>query len=347
MANYTHTISRNDEQVKVEVTVTAEAFNQAKESTIARMSKDVKIKGFRPGKAPKEQVEAALGTKWFSETVRELLPVIASDILEQEDLNPVTQLDYDIADLPDDGGLKFTFTFTEYPEVKLGDFSKLKVENTEPKVEEKDINSVMQSLVKTYAKKPTKQDKDADAEAAPEVDITDEMVAEMNLPEAKTKEELRGYVESKLKEIKQRDHDKKYMQKLLEAAVKVSTFKVPEQLAAEQADKLYQDYIKTITGLGIELPKFLEAQGTSEESLKQQKIEEAKNLIGQDLVLNQIVREYKLIPSVEDIEHELSHITDDSMRAEYDTAQGRRYILSVLVRQRGLDKLRELATAKK
>jgi trigger factor len=61
----------------------------AKAQAAHRLSKDLKIKGFRPGKAPRRIVEATVGPERLrSEAIDDLLPTLVADALREVDVRP-------------------------------------------------------------------------------------------------------------------------------------------------------------------------------------------------------------------------------------------------------------------
>ena len=68
----------------------AEADLEAAKSQAARrLSRDLKIKGFRPGKAPRRIVEATVGSERLrSEAIDDLLPSLVADALREVDVSP-------------------------------------------------------------------------------------------------------------------------------------------------------------------------------------------------------------------------------------------------------------------
>jgi len=64
-------------------------LDAAKGRAARRISRDIKIKGFRPGKAPRKIVEATVGEERVrAEAIEALLPDIVSDALSEADLAP-------------------------------------------------------------------------------------------------------------------------------------------------------------------------------------------------------------------------------------------------------------------
>lgn len=358
---YTYKVEKIDgSKIKVAVTVESSEFKKFEELAYNELAPNVKIAGFRPGKAPRAQIESKISNDLFSTTVKKMLSSIASEVIDTESMNPLTQLNYDLTKASD-AGVEFTFDFINYPDVNLGDFSKLKFSPDIIKVEDKEIDEVIANLFsakKDTSTESTKSEAENSKESEkPEAseeekknlkNLTDEMVVELEIDSVKTVAELRQHIESRLTEIKQRSTDSKAIEDLIDAAVKASDIPVPEELIHDSAHRQVDEYIARIEGLGaaINVDEFLTAQGKDRQKLHDEKMEIAKNQIERELLMTEIVRKYELMPTPEDIEKELGAIQDADARAQYDTPEGRRYIVSVLIQQRAVDKLKELAQKK-
>lgn len=151
--NYTHKKTHHDvNKVEYEVTVDFKELKPFEEQAYKALSKNVKIEGFRPGKAPRQAIVARLGTTLINESVGRLLPAVAFDIIDTEKMQPVNTPEYDLIDLSVEKGIVFKFWFTNYPSVALGDFSKIKVKKEEIKTTEDDVDTVVKSIIRSSVK---------------------------------------------------------------------------------------------------------------------------------------------------------------------------------------------------
>jgi trigger factor len=179
------------------------------------------------------------------------------------------------------------------------------------------------------------------------VEVTDEMAKELGVEGVKTVKELEERIRTQLTTMKENEAESKYETELLQAAVKLSNVPLPDALVDQQAAYLVDDYLARVSQLGVDIDGFLQAQGTSIEQIRDQKRDQAKQKLAQELVMNEIVKKYELTPEPEEIEKEINSIADPEVRNSYDNYQGRRYVLSVLIQRNSVQKLRELAGDKK
>jgi trigger factor len=73
----------------VTLQIAEDRLEQAKNAAARKLSKDLKIPGFRPGRAPRKVVEATVGSdRLRAEAIDELLPTIVTEMLDETGLEP-------------------------------------------------------------------------------------------------------------------------------------------------------------------------------------------------------------------------------------------------------------------
>ncbi len=125
----------------------------AKDKAARKLSMDMKIKGFRPGKAPRAMVERMVGPDNLrSEAIDEALPEAVGDALRESELSPATTPRVeDIRDL-DDGGVEIDIRITMWPETEdVPDFTGRTVEVELPTIEESELEDQMDRLRTQFA----------------------------------------------------------------------------------------------------------------------------------------------------------------------------------------------------
>ncbi|MGF1666230.1 MAG: trigger factor [Acidimicrobiia bacterium] len=101
----------------VEFSVTEAEIDKAKGVAARKLSQQLKIRGFRPGKAPRPIVEATVGSERLrAEAIDELLPDKVGSVLEELQLDPAVTPELEAVDEVDDGvGVKVRVTL--WPEL--------------------------------------------------------------------------------------------------------------------------------------------------------------------------------------------------------------------------------------
>jgi trigger factor len=125
----------------------------AKSKAARKLSREMKIKGFRPGKAPRAIVERMVGADHLrSEAVDEAIPEAVQEALEETDLEPATVPRVSDVRDGDDGGLEVDVVVTLWPVVDaVPDFDGREVEVEAPVLTEEEIEGQIDALRNQFA----------------------------------------------------------------------------------------------------------------------------------------------------------------------------------------------------
>ncbi len=130
-----------NQQVILTIEVEAEEVKKAEDRACKRVGNRVNIPGFRKGKAPRHIIERHVGKAYIMDEAFELIyPKAFADALEEQKLKPVTRPDVEIVTLESGKDLVFKVTFTNCPEVTLGEYKGLKVEKNVKEVTDEAVN---------------------------------------------------------------------------------------------------------------------------------------------------------------------------------------------------------------
>ena len=128
-------------------------FEKSKNEKLKDISTKVKIAGFRPGKVPLSHVEKLYGKETNVEVIEKIISDSSKKVLDEKDLRPAINPDIKLIDEMDKivgekNNIKYSMAFEALPEVKLVDFSKIKLENPVAKPNKKDIDEALDYLAK-------------------------------------------------------------------------------------------------------------------------------------------------------------------------------------------------------
>lgn len=146
---------------KLTVTVAAENFNKALDVAFKKVVKDVEIKGFRKGKVPRKVFEMRFGeAALYEEAINYLIPIEYPKAVEQANIEPVAQpqFDIDFESIGKDKDFTFSAIVTVKPEVKLGEYKGLELTELSTEVTDEDIESEIEKLINRYAELVVKED---------------------------------------------------------------------------------------------------------------------------------------------------------------------------------------------
>lgn len=139
-------------QVKLTIDVPAGQLHLYSDEVYKRLAKGVKISGFRPGMAPRHLVEQEVGSDVFNKEILEL--AIQRSFYEaviKEKLTTVSPPEVKVVKFVPTDGLTYEATVTILPEVKLPDFKKIKIKKKKIKVDDGEVDKVIENLRNQYA----------------------------------------------------------------------------------------------------------------------------------------------------------------------------------------------------
>ena len=111
------------------------------------LAKQVRMPGFRPGKAPRKLLEARVGRgAVLEQVVNDALPSRYSEAVTTTDLKPLGQPEIEITKIEDGEELVFTAEVDVRPEITLPDLSALKITVDPIEITDEDVDKELQSL---------------------------------------------------------------------------------------------------------------------------------------------------------------------------------------------------------
>lgn len=134
-----------DRQVELTVEVPEDRVQAAKRSSAKRLSKDARIPGFRPGKAPYEVILSKYGEEVIFEEALEILGQEAyRESLDDAELDPYAP--GSLEEIVSRDPLVLRFTVPLVPEVELGDYREIRIPYEESEVTDEAVESMMEEL---------------------------------------------------------------------------------------------------------------------------------------------------------------------------------------------------------
>jgi len=144
---------KKGEKIKLTIEVEAEILKKASDEAYKKLANQVKIDGFRPGKAPRHIVEKEIGQERLdAEILDKVIPETYYQAITQEKLNPIGQPEVKMIKFVPTDGLTYEAVVELMPDIKLPDISKIKVKGSVPKVTSEEIEAVIEDLSKQLAK---------------------------------------------------------------------------------------------------------------------------------------------------------------------------------------------------
>jgi trigger factor len=149
------TVENTDKHtVKLTIEVPAEQVDKDLTTTYKAIAREVKIPGFRPGKAPKPIIDAQVGRDVvLEEFVHQSVPSYFREAVTDEDLAPIGDPEVDVEQLEPGKAFIFTATVEVRPRLALtkGDYEHVKVEKPSTEPTGDDIDGYVERLQRQFS----------------------------------------------------------------------------------------------------------------------------------------------------------------------------------------------------
>ena len=112
----------------------------------------INIKGFRPGKVPREILKRQFGQAIFSEVLDKVLKDSTTKALEEKKIKPAGQPKLDLKTYGEDKDLEYIISVTELPKVELKSVESIKFDEYLVKIDIKETDKRIQDIAKSQKK---------------------------------------------------------------------------------------------------------------------------------------------------------------------------------------------------
>ncbi|NLG45117.1 trigger factor [Gordonia sp. (in: high G+C Gram-positive bacteria)] len=134
-------------RVKLNVEIPFEDLSGDFDRAYKSLAQQIRIPGFRPGKAPAKLIEARVGRQAVLEqVVNDALPAKYSEVITEADVKAISQPEIDLAELVYGEPVKFTAEVDVRPEITLPEFASIAVEVDPIEVAEADVEEELDNL---------------------------------------------------------------------------------------------------------------------------------------------------------------------------------------------------------
>ncbi|MFA6050167.1 MAG: trigger factor [Candidatus Paceibacterota bacterium] len=310
----------------IEMVVEIEAAAvEAKWSQAAKhIGEHAKLDGFRPGHVPEKILVDKVGEMTILEEAAELtINEVYTKIVIEKNLKILGHPKVVITKIARNAPLEVTIRTAVVPEIKLPDYKKIAAKSASKKddleVTDKDVEAVFDEL-KAHRKK---------AENIEDPVIDDEFAAKLG--DFKSADELKAKVRENLKHEKEYKARESKRIEILEAIRKDADIDVPELLIENELERMTNEFSHKLGQMGATLEQYKKDTGKTEESLREEWKEKAKERSKNELILLEIARAEKLVPKKEDIEHEAKHMIEHYPGTPEDRVYG--FVEEVLTKE--------------
>ncbi len=143
-------ISQVKRQINVEIE--AEEVTQKVDHAYKQLSKRVKIKGFRPGKAPRKILEQYYGKQIMNDVKNDLIKESFSKLIEETKLFPLGSPSIEDEALIPDKNFKYTIIMEVNPDFELKDYMGISVEKEILNISKDNVDKSIEEIREAHAK---------------------------------------------------------------------------------------------------------------------------------------------------------------------------------------------------
>ncbi|MBB1555446.1 trigger factor [Candidatus Saccharibacteria bacterium] len=144
----------SDTRVRATIKVEATELKAAEQVALKKLSKTVKVNGFRKGHVPLEVVKKNVDPNALAqETLENALSRAVAESFIENKLQALERPEVEVKKFVPGESLEFTAEADVLPKVKLGDYKKLKATEKKISVAKKDVDEVVERIRKSMAEK--------------------------------------------------------------------------------------------------------------------------------------------------------------------------------------------------
>ncbi len=136
-------------EIEISIEIDPKILESARAEAVKRFQKEVKIDGFRPGGAPVEKVIEKVGERNVAIETNDI--AVKLSYVEAVKAEKLQVVSHPKIEIQSDSPLKFVARVAVLPEVKVGDWRKIKLKKEEAKVEPAEIEAVVKNILKGSA----------------------------------------------------------------------------------------------------------------------------------------------------------------------------------------------------
>ena len=132
----------------VKVFVDKKTMNVYLDEKYEEIKGTVNLKGFRPGKVPREILKRQFGKAVFSEVLDKVLKETSTKALQENKIKPAGQPKLDLKTYGEDKDLEYILSVTELPKVELKSIENIKFDEYTVKIDQKETDKRINDIAK-------------------------------------------------------------------------------------------------------------------------------------------------------------------------------------------------------
>ena len=132
----------------IKVFVDKKTMNSYMDEKYEEVKSTVNLKGFRPGKVPREVLKRQFGKAIFSEVLDKVLKDTSTKALEENKIKPAGQPKLDLKTYGEDKDLEYIISVTELPKVEVKSIENIKFDDYSVKIDDSETEKRIKEIAK-------------------------------------------------------------------------------------------------------------------------------------------------------------------------------------------------------
>ena len=132
----------------LKVLIDKETMNSYMDEKYEEIKGTVNLKGFRPGKVPKEVLKRQFGKAIFGEVLDKVLKETSTKALEEKKIKPAGQPKLDLKTYGEDKELEYVLSVTELPKVEVKSIESIKFDQYSVKIDDSETDKRIKEIAK-------------------------------------------------------------------------------------------------------------------------------------------------------------------------------------------------------
>ncbi len=382
--------TKNANEVKLEITIEAEKFDEAIKKVYFKNAKYFNIPGFRKGKAPMHIVEKYYGKEIFYEDAfNDILPEQYELALKENNIEAVSRPNIDVTQIEKGQDLIFTAVVQTKPEIKLCEYKGIEIPKIEYNVSDKNIDEELERIQNKNARLVSVEDRAVEKGDIAVIDfegfidgvpfeggkaeeheleigsntfipgfedqvigikIDEEKDIKVKFPEEYFSKELAGKdavfkvkvheikkkelpelddefakdvsefdtlkeLKNSIKEKLEKEYDEKEKYEKQEAVIKAicdkSEIDIPSGMLEIEIENMLNDFKTRLSYQGLNLEKYLQIVGKTEDEINKEYEEPAKQAIRSRLIIEAITKKEKIEATADEINKKIDEMAEN------------------------------------
>lgn len=293
------------------IEVSVEELNQQFDQVYNDIGKYARVPGYRPGRAPRDLLQTYYGKKAEEEVIKRAIPEYYLKAVREEKLAPVAPPQIESAQLKNHT-LYFSARVDVRPQLRLKPYKNLKTIKKKNKIEQNQIDQVLERLRQRKAKEVTKEGKDEKEKILPE--LNDVLAKDLGFA---TLEDLKAAISKDLQARAEVEIRNDMERQILEQLLKRTSLDVPESLVKSQAKEILNQ---------LKLNRILQGEKKEDVESKEKELEgqaesEAIRRVKFSFILQEIAQRENIQVSEEDLDKRIEAIAQRSGKGKDEIKQ--------------------------